>query len=169
MDKIKAFIRVNRLDSSCSIGVILFCLISVAFVYWLNHGALYTGLDLEEPGNVARIFSIALKVNDSRKVHSIVVREKWPEIDEWVDNHRKVNCDLDFDGENGGVYYSEDFTNDRQAQYDAYIAYYCTHVSYSLAVRDVELEYIDGEWKIVDWGDICESTNRENSCEDFFY
>jgi hypothetical protein len=168
MNQIKAFIRVNRLDSGCSIGVIVICLISTAFIYWLNHGGRYSGLDKQNADHVVLIFSLALKENDSRKVHSVVAREKWPEIDEWIMNHKQVDCDLDFDGENGGFAGGADFENNGQAQGDMNIFITCGPIYYSLDIVNIELEYIDEEWKIVNWGDICESTSLENTCEDFF-
>jgi len=128
-------------------------------------------VDRHLPENVISAFAYSLMTNDERRAKSLVVIEKWQEIDNWNEQHRAVHCRLPLKDLVGG---SEDIRKDSNGEkYSIMLIEDCANYSnlYYFVVLDITLEKNQDGWVINNWETPCEysSSDFTNKCFESFY
>jgi len=150
---------IKRLGIGCAILAIL---IVLGLFIWRTSDSYYlNSVDRGSADMVAVTFVLSLMEN--RPVKPLVAPELWPEIDEWMAEHKAVSCPASFSGdETYGVGYAE---NEKEiVSYTVALPCPDFRHYYYLSIEGIILESTDGRWQITGWESICETSNWQDGC-----
>jgi hypothetical protein len=153
----------------CIIIVTSFLILLAMGAWWLlfTTEAHFLFLNRDSAFEVAEVFTLALMENRIDVLKSLVVRDRWSQIEIWAGKHEAVRCPAPpWDLEDPPWIGIGAFSNNRNERSETLrLSLPCpddTHL-YCLTVKDLRLERKEEGWQIVDWDEIIEYQS-EFSC-----
>ena len=105
-------------------------------------------------------FLAAMRVNDVARAKALVVQAEWRQIDAWQSKHKPQPCDnffsMDYEIEGGNGSGSPWYENPQVGDQASFSGeHHCS--GFQFHVSEVIFEKQSAGWKILRWGEICES------------
>ena len=117
-----------------------------------------------EPETIVNEFMRAIVEADLERAKKVVVQEQWEKLEILLNNRQPILCkkgnwdDIEISGSGG---YSSDSN-----EWYWNLAYQCADPDspYCIDIRNILLQETDGDWRINDWGNICETDDFSYKC-----
>ena len=108
---------------------------------------------------VETIFAEALIYNDIDSAKRVSSPEIWPLLDSWLERHKAIpnNCKFPSDSDVGTTSVSNSFEENKISS-SYVIGRECPEEIYTIVIHDIALRKIDNRWKVISWGEYCESS-----------
>ena len=126
---------------------------------------------LDDRGSALVDFALALVRNDTAAAKSIVVPGQWERINAWASDHEPfLESGISWDPDDNEMFWGCEscyYEGSSASCCDFNYAYLHDGGMYQISISDVVLQEIDGNYRVVSWGRVCESGrgDQDITCE----
>lgn len=148
-------------------GIMLLAITTAGCGWMTTFSFVLNTTDRSSYESVARTFAVGLMEN--RDVESLVIPELWPFLDQWNEDHKVFSCpSFHLFAEDFGYSTNEPVEEEENTKsYTVVHDIYCPDSSnrYFIQIKGIKLKRFGEEWKVIEWGEVCEIINGVNKCE----